>query len=125
MICINEISAGFAAFVRMTEKIHLFDPIPLYNKYSQLQIDKNPLLSNMTVINEVGVSNFSKKSTGSIKDITTISPRENVAVMIFHLSVLMTMYGNALLRLDYKKLGIEGAEFDTLISATEFIRNSN
>ncbi len=120
--CIGEISAVFAAFVGTTGQVHLFDPIPLHNKYSQLQIERNPSLASVIVINEVGVSDTSRKAVGTVSDVTTISPG-GCSIDDFSLvSIDDYVRDNAISRLDYIKMDIEGAEIDALIGATESIK---
>lgn len=120
--CIGEISAVFAAFVGTTGNVHLFDPIPLHNKYSQLQIKKNPMLEGVMIINEVGVSDTSKKSSGSIKDVDIISPGGCSIDDFTLVSIDDYVDDNSIERLDYIKMDIEGAEIDALNGAAKSIK---
>ena len=120
--CIGEISMVFAAFVGKMGKVYLFDPIPLHNKYSQIQIDKNPKLTDVMVINELGVSNVSKKFNGVTKDVDSISPGGCAIDNFDAVSIDDFVKSNNINRLDYIKMDIEGAEIDALNGATESIK---
>lgn len=120
--CIGEISMVFAAFVGPMGKVYLFDPVPLHNKYSQFQINHNPSLEGVIVINELGVSNKSTKFTGKTKDVDIISPGGCSVDDFEAVSIDDYVKNNAINKLDYIKMDIEGAEIDALNGAKESIR---
>jgi FkbM family methyltransferase len=72
--CIGDVSIIFAALVGNSGEVHLFDPIPIHNRYCEFQANLNPALNHVLHINNLAVSNISGKSSGAIKDSTGISP---------------------------------------------------
>ncbi len=120
--CIGEISMVFAAYVGKTGTVHLFDPIPLHNKYSKLQIERNPSLAGVFVINELGVSDVSKTLVGTITDVDTISPGGCRIDSFDSVSIDDYVKKNNITRLDYIKMDIEGAELDALQGAAETLK---
>lgn len=120
--CIGEISMVFAAMVGKTGSVHLFDPIPLHNKYSELQISNNPSLDGVLSIHQLGISNVSKKYNGKLTDVTTISPG-GCAIDNFDLVSIDDFVSDKNIdRLDYIKMDIEGAELDALEGAALSIK---
>lgn len=120
--CIGEISTVLASFVGATGHVHLFDPIPLHNKYGALQIANNPTLKNVMSIHEVGVGDVSQKRVGTVSDVSSISPG-GCNIDNFDLVSLDDFVRDAAItKVDYIKMDIEGAEVDALKGATHLIK---
>ena len=120
--CIGEISAILASFVGKSGKVYTFDPVPLHNKYTELQIRKNPILNNVITINQLAVSDKSNKFTGDKTDVDSISPGGFSVDNYEAVSIDAFIKCNNIDRLDYIKMDIEGAELEALVGATESIK---
>jgi FkbM family methyltransferase len=121
--CIGEVSTIFAGLVGVHGQVHLFDPIPLHTKYSQLQGSLNKSLENVLHINTLAVGEVSSKSTGEMADATKISPGGLVIDSFDTTSLDDYVAFNNLNRVDFIKMDIEGSEMAALRGANQVIRD--
>lgn len=120
--CIGDISAIFAGLVGDSGQVHLFDPVPLHNRYCGLQEALNPALKGVLKANELAVGEASSESEGKIKDINSISPGGLAVDNFKTTSIDDYVDKHRLPRVDYIKMDIEGFETDALNGAAGTIR---
>lgn len=119
--CIGDISLIFAACVGASGEVHLFDPVPLHNRYSQIQADLNPLLKNVFRINQQAVGETEKKITGVIEDVSKIVPG-GCGIDNFEVATIDNYSRQHRIKMvNYIKMDIEGAEAAALRGAASII----
>lgn len=120
--CIGDVSTLFAAMVGGTGEVHAFDPLPLHNRYCQLQAELNPDLAHVLHFNALAVSGRSSKSTRKADDNGQITPGLRVDEDSFDCTSLDDYAADHLRRVDFIKMDIEGAEMAALEGASRVIR---
>ncbi len=119
--CIGDISMIFAAFTGQSGQIHLFDPVPLHNRYCRIQAKNNPIFSKTLIINELAVNDISNKFIGNKKDVDVISPGGCCIDDYEATSLDDYVKKNSIKKVDYIKMDIEGFELKALQGASETI----
>lgn len=123
--CIGDTSVIFAAFVGNTGRVHLFDPVPLHNKYCKIQAGINPDLSNVFKINQVAVGEKVQSLRGEYKDVKMIAPG-GVSINNYDITTIDEYTEkNKINKIDLIKMDIEGAECDALRGASKVIRKDS
>ena len=119
----GDISILFAAYVGSKGEVHLFDPIPLHNRYSRVQEDLNPALKGVLHINDQALGDVDKKMTWTVKDISKITSG-GCAVDDFEITTIDSYSAkNKIKKISYIKMDIEGAEAAALRGASATIAN--
>jgi len=121
--CIGDMSLVFAALVGNSGEIHLFDPVPLHNRYCNFQASLNPTLSHTMHINNLAVSNLSSKFSGAIKDTAEISPSFCFEDNFDTTSLDDYVAQKNVQHVDYIKMDIEGSEVNALYGCSMVIRD--
>jgi FkbM family methyltransferase len=121
--CIGDIAVIFAGLVGPSGQVHVFDPIPLHNRFCALQAQLNPALSGIFNIHQTAVGSGVKKvSSGHKLDSGKIAPG-GLQVDTFDITDLDSFTADKRLeRVDFIKMDIEGAERDALSGAEGIIR---
>ncbi len=121
--CIGDTAILFASFVGDQGEVHLFDPVPLHNRYSRIQADLNPFLKKTFHINEQAVGDMEKKLDGIPEDVSRISPGGCV-LNNFEVTTIDNYFSkHDVQKVDLIKMDIEGAEIAALIGSSATITN--
>lgn len=121
--CIGDTSIIFAACVGNQGEVHLFDPIPLHNLYSQIQADLNPLLKNVLHINQQAVGETEIIIAGELGDVSKITPGGCVTNDFALTTIDNYCLKHNIQNVNYIKMDIEGAESEALRGASAIIGN--
>ncbi len=120
--CIGEVSVLIAGLVGVHGEGHLFDPIPLHERYCKLQASLNPTIAHVLHINVLAVSDVSKEVAGSKNDSASISPGGLSIDSYSTTSLDDYVSAKKLSRVNVIKMDIEGAEMAALEGASQVIR---
>jgi len=120
--CIGDISLIFASLVGKSGEVHLFDPVPLHNRYCHLNAALNPRLNHTLHINDLAVSNISREFTGETQDVVKISPSGCMVDNFKTTSLDDYVSKNNIRRVDYIKMDIEKSEVPALRGASVILR---
>ena len=120
--CIGDIALIFASLVGKSGEVHLFDPVPLHNRYCHFNAALNPTLSHTLHINNLAVSNISREFLGETQDATTISPGGCAVDNFKTISLDDYVSKNNIQHVDYIKMDIEKSEVPALRGASAVLR---
>lgn len=121
--CIGDISLLFAAMVGERGQVHAFDPVPLHNRYCELQARLNPALANALHFNILAVGSRTTSAARVASDNERITPGQRVDTDSFDCTSLDDYAQAHLERVDFIKMDIEGSEMDALAGARDTIRS--
>jgi FkbM family methyltransferase len=120
--CIGDISTIFAALVKQHGKVYMFDPVPLHIKYCDLHKKLNPNLAEILHSVCVAVSDENKTMSGSVSDLTNISPGGFNLNACEFVRLDDFVKKNEISKVDYIKMDIEGYECTALLGARSIIQ---
>ena len=120
--CLGEISVLFGAMVGITGSVHMFDPVPLHNRFLRLQKSYNPTLDNILYLNEMAVGVVSETiNHGQNNEPKDISPG---GLELNHYQITsLDDYADGLKldKVDFIKMDIEGFEIPAIKGARRII----
>ena len=126
--CIGDMSVIFANIVGPDGQVHIFDPVPLHNKYISLQTQLNPELNRVFYQNCCAVgkytTNINRGWGDDYSDVNMISPG-GLWIDDFSMTNLDDYVSGLNRKVDYVKMDIEGFELDALAGAENFIRSQS
>ena len=120
--CIGDYSVLFAAMVGPGGQVHAFDPLPLHNRYCNLQAQLNPTLAPVMHFIAAAVGKHTSKAKQNALSHDRITPGLRVESDSFDFVSLDDYAKKHLDQVDYIKMDIEGAEMDALAGAENVIR---
>lgn len=120
--CLGDNAILFAACTGTKGAVHSFDPVPLHNKFCQLQSELNPNLADRIQTHQYAIGKQQAIRSSPKKDSKIITPG-GISVDNFQ-TITLDSFANEknLSSVDFIKLDIEGFEYDALQGARAMIQ---
>lgn len=120
--CLGDNAILFATCTGTKGVVHSFDPVPLHNKFCQLQSELNPNLADCIQTHQYAIGKQQAIQSGPKEDSKICTPG-GISVDNFEtISLDSFAKEQKLPSVDYIKLDIEGFEYDALQGARAVIR---